>query len=165
MTKFEHTFTLDKAHFVECFEQSASLRQQGWKRYSKALILFALGFFISAANIEKLSGHLGYFFYVLGLVEVLSVRFARGWWVTRQMFSKAAGNEVTLTIDQQGVHSKSDFVDRQCLWSDVERLIKTAKGLILIEKNGAQHYLSKAVLSEQSYAYICQQLQPSSSVD
>ncbi|QBY03876.1 YcxB family protein [Thalassotalea sp. HSM 43] len=158
--KFEHTFTLDKAHYQECFEQSDHLRQQGPKRYIKAVFLFALGFFISAANIEKLSGHLGYFFYVLGLVEILSVRFAKGWWVTRQMFSKAAGNEVALTIDQEGIHTKSDFVDNLLTWSDISASEVTDKGLILLLKVGGTSYLSRSVLSEQSYQFIVDKTTP-----
>ena len=151
---FEHKFILDREHFTECFEQSEFLRPQGLKRYTKAIIMFALGFFISAANIEKLSGHLGYFFYILGVVEILSVRFARGWWVTRQMFSKASGSEVTLTLSQEGIQTKSDFVDSFLTWSDIERSQTTDKGIIVFIRSGGNSYISRSVLNDESYQFL-----------
>ncbi|WP_371189658.1 YcxB family protein [Thalassotalea maritima] len=152
--KFEHTFTLDREHFNECFEQSAMLRDQSWRRYTKAIILFALGFLIAAANIEKLSGHLGYFFYILAVVEILSVRFARGFWVTRQMFSKASGSDVNISFDDQGIEIYSDYVKKSLPWAEIDKTIMTEKGYIVFEKNGSNSYISRSILTADSEAFL-----------
>lgn len=155
---FESKFTLDKDHYTECYEQSSSLRPQSLKRYFKAAMLVAFGLFFYMVQIEGISGHLGSFFFILAFVEVLSVVYARGWWVTRQLFSKASGGEVNLTLDTQGIHINSDYANQLLLWDEIESHTYTDKGIIVFPKMGGNSYLSKATLSSEGWEYLTSQL-------
>ncbi|WNC71766.1 YcxB family protein [Thalassotalea psychrophila] len=155
---FESKFTLSKRHFSECFEQSSSLQPKTNKRYFKALALFALGLFFYWSQIEGLSAHLGMFFFILAFVDVLSVKFAKGWWVTRQMFSKAAGNDVTITLNDEGINIESDFAKQLLTWSQIQAYQETEKGIVLTAAQGGNSYISKSCFSDDAWLFLLEKL-------
>ena len=155
---FESKFTLSKRHFRECFEQSSSLQPKTNKRYLKALALFALGLFFYWSQIEGLSAHLGMFFFILAFVDVLSVKFAKGWWVTRQMFSKAAGNDVTITLSDEGINIESDFAKQLLTWPEIQAYQETAKGIVLTATKGVNSYISKSCFSNEAWLFLLEKL-------
>lgn len=155
---FESKFTLDKEHYTECYEQSSSLRPQSLKKYSKALMILGFGIFFYMIQIEGLSAHLGAFFFILAFVELLSVVYARSWWVTRQMFSKASGGEVNLTLDTQGIHINSDYANQLLPWDEIESHTFTEKGVIVFPKMGGNSYISESTLSVDGWQYLTSQL-------
>lgn len=156
--KFESKFTLSKRHFRECFEQSSSLQPQTNKRYFKALALFALGLFFYWSQIEGLSAHLGMFFFILAFVDFLSVKFAKGWWVTRQMFSKAAGNDVTITLSDEGINIESDFAKQLLSWPEIQTYQETDKGIVLTAIKGGNSYISKSCFSDEAWVFLLNKL-------
>uniref|UniRef100_UPI0040481BC9 YcxB family protein n=1 Tax=Shewanella sp. TaxID=50422 RepID=UPI0040481BC9 len=97
--------------------------------------------------------YLGYFFIGLAVVEWLSIRFKKTWWLWRQMISKAAGDHVSLTIDEKGIHSQSTHVNQHILWTDVYRITQTDAGfLIALQKSTT--YLSKRCLTQNAIDFI-----------
>jgi hypothetical protein len=82
----------------------------------------------------------------LGVLEVLHIRYRRAWWLARQMWGASANSEVTLTIDDEGIRTQSSFVQTSLLWIDIEGVIETNLGHLLVDKAGAQQYLSKSLM-------------------
>ncbi|MCT8987450.1 YcxB family protein [Shewanella phaeophyticola] len=152
-------YVLDKAYFEECFDQSVTTQVHP-KQYLKTAIFVIIGLGILLLdNLSQLpisnkeTYYLGYFFIGLGVVEWLSIRFKRTWWLWRQMMSKAAGDTVTLEINDAGIHSQSTHVNQQIAWKDVYRVTQTEAGfLIALQKSTT--YLSKRCLDVASIEFI-----------
>jgi hypothetical protein len=71
----------------------------------------------------------------------------------RQMMSKAASNEMTLSIDEQGIRTQSQYVNSQILWTDMYRIKETEKGFLITHKTG-KSYVSSSCLDEEAIAYL-----------
>ncbi|OUS29887.1 hypothetical protein A9Q98_05745 [Thalassotalea sp. 42_200_T64] len=151
---FESKFILDKPHYSECFEQSNTIQPNPIKRHLKAIVLLCFGLFFYMVQIEGLSGHLGAFFFILAFVEVLSVIYAKVWWVTRQMWSKASGSEVAMTLNEQGIEIKSDFSEYLLKWQDIQSFKETDKGVILFPISGGNSYISKTTISADGWRFL-----------
>lgn len=146
---YSTTYILDKAHFDECYTQSV-VPDPTLKPYYKAIGLGLIGIALIFADISL---YLAYFFVGLGVIEALNVKYHKAWWLMRQMMSKAASNEVTLTIDEQGIHTKSMSVTSQILWTDIYRIKETEKGFLITHKAGTS-YVSLRSLDDAAVAYI-----------
>ncbi|MEP4147531.1 MAG: YcxB family protein [Halioglobus sp.] len=62
------------------------------------------------------------------------------------MWGRSANSEVRLTIDSDGIRTQNPYTQSSLLWSEIERVVKTDLGIILVAKSGGQQYLSKSVL-------------------
>ena len=145
------TFTLDKAHFNECFSQSVST-EFSIRTYIKAMILVGIG--IISFYIPDVSAYFSWFMVGLGVLDALGVYYQKPWWVARQMLSKAANSEVTLEINEQGVRTRSFYVDSYLEWSEISTLTETEQGFLITAKKGGRHYISNTCLSEQAKQYL-----------
>lgn len=65
------------------------------------------------------------------------------------MWGRSANSEVRLTIDSDGIQTQNPYSQTSLPWADVERVVETDLGLILVAKSGGQQYLSKSVLSDE----------------
>mgnify|MGYP000020554553 CR=1 FL=1 len=147
-------FTLDKAHFNECYSQSATLTLCA-NAFLKSAILVLFGVIILLFT--PVNAYAGWFVVALGILEALSLYYHQPWWVLRQMLSKASGSEVTLTLDEQGVLSESFYQNDRILWQDITTIDETSLGYVLhfnIGKSVGKRYVSKACLSSQAQDYI-----------
>ncbi|MEE9303676.1 MAG: YcxB family protein [Thiotrichaceae bacterium] len=146
------TFKLDKAHFQECFEQSA-LRVQK-KDYAKAAIfgVVSIGLFF----VEAEHYYLPFFIFCLAILEVFSVQYRQTWWVWRQLMSKAANGPVKLIFDEKGITTESEQVNTQLDWNDVNDIEQTEKGLLLRHQGGV-NYLSNSYLGKEVVEFILRQ--------
>ena len=61
------------------------------------------------------------------------------------MWGRSADSEVKLSIDIDGIQTQNPYTQTSLLWADVERVIETDLGLILVTKSGGQQYLSKSL--------------------
>ncbi len=148
---FSHSqeYILDKSHFEECYDES-HLPLGGLRRYLKAACLLIAGLALLLGPVDRI---FAFFILGLGIIEALSIRYQRPWWLLRQMMSKAAGNQVELVIDTQGVHSRSQFVNSHILWANVSKIAETDRGFILQHQSG-RGYVSKRCLSDAACAFI-----------
>ncbi len=137
------TYKLDKAHFQECFEQSAPPVNK--KDYLKAIILGGLG--IALFFVEAEHYYIPFFIFCLAVVELLSVKYRKTWWVWRQLMSKSGNSSNKLTICENGIKSQSKQVNNDIAWDDVVAITKTDKGFLLSHNKGV-NYISKSHLSE-----------------
>lgn len=147
-------FRLDKAHFQECFEQSASPVKT--KDYYKAAILGVVSigiFFVEAEHY-----YIPFFLLGLAVLELFSIKYRQTWWVWRQLMSKAANGAVKMTVDEKGITTVSEQVNSQILWHDINAIEQTKKGLLLSHKDGV-NYLSNNHLGEEIVAFILKQSQ------
>jgi len=142
-------YILDKPYFSECFDESVTV-DTSVKAYYKAIgfVLVGTALLLTGAN-----AYASLFLVGLGALEALSVKFKKTWWLWRQMMSKAASNEVELTIDEQGISSKSVYVDSTILWGDISELTITNKGFLIKNTNGMS-YISNRSLDATAIEFI-----------
>lgn len=148
--QYSTTYTLDKNYFTECFQDTVK-REKSIKAYGKAIAFIIVG--LSLLIFTSVGGYAAAFIFALGIVEALSVRFQKAWWVTRQNYSRAANSQVNLTIDETGIGIKSSYVENNWLWTDVDFITATEHGWI-ITVNSSRSYLSNKCLSEEARAYL-----------
>jgi hypothetical protein len=147
---YSSTYILDKSHFSETFDASITV-DNAKTVYFKSIILAFLG--LALLLFKQIRPYVGWFIVALGALEVLSVRFRKSWWLARQMISKAASNELTLTIDEYSVSSKSFYVESKISWAEVRKIEQTAQGWLLYHAGG-KNYLSGRCLSEPANEFI-----------
>ncbi|MCL1145065.1 YcxB family protein [Shewanella sp. 10N.261.52.F9] len=145
-------YTLDKSHFSECYDESVVI-DASIRAYRKAILFAVVGVALMLTNIN---GYASWFLIALGALEALSVRFRKPWWLMRQMMSKAANNEVTLTIDSSGISNDSFYVQGKILWQDINQFTETKQGFLL-KQSKAVSYLSKRSLDEDALQFVIAQ--------
>ena len=148
--QYSTTYVLDKSHFSETFDQS-DVAGNNKAAYAKAIMLVVIG--LAVLQIAQVSPYIGWFIIALSIVETLSVRFKKAFWLGRQLISKAANNRLTLTIDEQGIATHSHYVNSKFLWDDITRVEETAKGWLLYQGKG-KSYLSNRCLSDEAIEFI-----------
>ena len=150
---FEYTsqFVLDKSYFIECYEASVD-DNLTVKHFTKAMLLTLVG--IISLLFLQVSAYFGWFMIGLGVVDALGIYYRKPWWLTRQMYSKAANSEINLTIDEKGIETKSRFNQQKLLWQDVSELKLNQHGYLIIMQNQSKHYLSARNLSDEAKAFI-----------
>ncbi|WDD98468.1 YcxB family protein [Thalassomonas actiniarum] len=151
---YSTTFKLDKSHFSECYQESV-VPDYSLRAYSKAIFLALMGLGLSLFT--EIDQYAAWFLIGLGVVEALSVKYQKPWWLARQMLSRSANSQVTLTIDGQGIRSKSVYVDALISWGDINQVSPTGQGLLVIHKGG-RSYISSRCLSEEATGFIHRQL-------
>ena len=147
---FSSDFMLDKAHFQECYDQTAVIKR-GLIAYRKSIILFVLGMLASA--IAQQHKALALFVVVLSAVDAASVYFAKPWWVWRQLLSRAANTNVHLVIDNKGIATNSVNHKLEVTWQEINQITSTSAGIIIHHQQG-RSYLSKLYLSAEAIDYI-----------
>lgn len=143
MEPFTTQFTLSRDYLAECFDQSLPHGKGAKPNYLFPALLFAAG--AGLLQFTEQPKVAGFMLIALAILELLHIRFRRAWWLTRQMWGKGAGAEVTLTIDEDGIQTHNAYAQTALMWSDIERVIETDLGLILVAKSGSQQYLSKSL--------------------
>lgn len=147
---FSTTYVLDKNHFIETFDESHT-KGDPKNLYLKSIILAVFGLFVY--YFTDVSPYIAWFIVGLGIIEALSLRFQKSWWLARQMISKAANGELTLTIDEESVSSTSYYVKSKILWQDINRVERTKQGWLLYHLAG-RSYLSNNCLNEEAQQFI-----------
>ena len=90
---------------------------------------------------------------MVAVLECVAFYYRRPWWVTRQMFSRASGSEVTLTFDDEGIKSANHYKSYQLAWQDITEVIETPQGLLIKNKNNMQ-YISKQIVTDEMLDFI-----------
>ena len=161
-SSYTASFTLDKAHYSECYTQSSTLSHDK-KTYFKANVLTVFGLIILLAT--PVNPYAAWFVIALGLIETISVYYHKPWWVMRQMLSKASNSEVKLTIDEQGILTESFHINNRIFWADVTRVTETELGFLIYFSLGktamgkdiaSKSYISKSCLSDDANTFINQ---------
>lgn len=152
---FSSKFTLDKAHYTECYTQSSTV-EHNRKTYFKANILTVFGLFILLFT--PVDPYAAWFVIALGILETLSVYYHQPWWVLRQMLSKASNSEVSITIDDLGILTESFHVNGRILWTNITDIKETSLGFVIFFTLGkgasSKSYLSKSYLTEEAQQYL-----------
>ncbi len=147
---FTTTYLLDKAHFNECYDASVTVdRSPG--RYMKAIILSAGGMLL--LYFTEAEPYVAWFIFFLGVIEALSVYYHKIWWVARQLLSKAANAEITLTLNEQSIRSVSPYLENSILWTEISALEKTSRGWLVLHNKG-KNYIASSCLSEQAENFL-----------
>ncbi|MCA0894832.1 YcxB family protein [Microbulbifer agarilyticus] len=146
MQPFKTQFTLSRDYLAECYDQSSLYGKSIKPNYLFPVLMLAAG--TGTLLYTEQPKVLGYILVAFALLELLHIRFRRAWWLARQMLGKSANSKVTLTIDDERITTQSDHAHTTLLWSDIEQVVDTELGLILITKSSGQHYLSKSLFPD-----------------
>lgn len=147
---YQSTFTLDKAHFVECYEESVTLAPFT-KRYLKAGIMLIVG--SGLVMFSELNAYAAWFIFSLGILEVVSTYYRKPWWVARQMLSKAAKAKVTIEITDEHIRTFSFYADNTMNYEDISIIKETVRGWLISHSSGV-HYISNECLSDDARQYL-----------
>ncbi|MCE9677871.1 YcxB family protein [Shewanella sp. AS1] len=142
-------FVLDKAYYSECFDESVN-QAPGLKPYTKALIFFITGL---GLLLTQINNYASWFIIALGVLEALSIKFKRPWWLLRQSWSRASGNKATLTLDEVGIKTHSLYINSSLSWQKIDKIEETEKGFLLYI-NKQKQYLSKGYLDNACCDFI-----------
>tara|TARA_B110000977_G_C11072737_1_gene490126 strand:+ start:2169 stop:2669 length:501 start_codon:yes stop_codon:yes gene_type:complete len=147
MQNFTTKFNLSRDYLAECFDQSLPYGKNAKPNYVFPAVLFASGMSLLFFTGEpKLIGSI---LAALAVLEIFHIWYRRAWWLARQMLGRSADSEVTLIITDTEIRTHSPYAQTTLLWADIERVIETDLGLILVAKSGGQQYLSKSLFSSE----------------
>ncbi len=147
---YKTSFILDKSHFSECYDESVP-EKTFTTMYRKGALLLVIG--AGLVLFSELNPYAAWFIFSLGVLEVVSSYYAKGWWVARQMLSRVAKAEVSLQIDEESLHISSFYHDNKMNFSDIERLTPTKQGWLITHKS-TRHYISNRCLNEPAKAFL-----------
>lgn len=156
MMQFETHFILNRDHYAECFDQSILYKSPQKLRIGFISALSATGLFF--LFFTEVKGLLAWFFLAMAVLEYVSFKYRRAWWLSRQMLSKNAGNKITLIFDENGIENKSVYINNQLAWVSIKSFHENETGFMLNLHQGTQQYLSKSCLNSEIQAYVLQQL-------
>ncbi len=151
---YKTTYQLDKAHFQECYSESAIILTS-FHAYKKSIVLIIAGMLL--VLFTQMNPYAAWFVFAIGILEAVSTYYQKPWWVMRQMLSKAAKGNVDLTIDEEGIVSKSYYATLTLLWSEV-LLIETTELGWLIKHAKGRSYISNNNLSEDAILFLTEKL-------
>jgi hypothetical protein len=154
---FETHFMLNREHYAECFDQSMLLKGPQKPRITFIAFLVISGVFF--LFLTEVPGLLAWFFFAIAVLEYVSFKYKRAWWLTRQMMSKNAGNKITLIFDEKGIENKSVYINNKLAWQAINNIQETDMGFMLFLKNGSQQYLSKQCLTEPIMTLLMQKIE------
>ncbi len=147
MKPFETKFRLTKQYLAESYDQSLPHGGSANTNFTFPAMLFAAGagllIFTDQPEI------VGWVFVALCVLELVHIKFRRGWWLYRQTWGRNHDIEITLTIDGNKIVTRSPLNETAIYWDDVTNVIETDAGIILVVGDSGQHYLSKSVLDEE----------------
>ena len=145
MQDFTTQFNLSRDYLSECFDQSLPYGKNAKPNYVLPITLLIAGasllFFSSQPKL------ISAMLVALATLELFHIRYRRAWWLARQMLSRSADSKVTLTLCDTEIRTNSPYAQTTLLWVDVDHVIETDLGLILVAKSGSQQYLSKSLFS------------------
>ena len=151
---YSTTYQLDKAHFQECYSESAIIPTP-FHAYKKSMVLILAGMLL--VLFTQMNPYVAWFVFAMGILEAASSYYQKPWWVMRQMLSKAAKGNVDLTIDEEVIVSKSFYASLTLLWSEVLSMEMTQLGWLIIHAKG-RSYISNNNLSEEAVLFLSEKL-------
>jgi len=148
-SSYSSYYILNREYFSECFDESANTKTN-LRTYRLALFFSIVA---AALFTMEAEAYVAWFVVCLSGVELLAIRYKRSWWITRQMFSRAAGSKVNIRIDDQGIFTDSAHHQKSMLWNDITEIRGTEKGFVISHSSGF-HYLSRSGLGESILALL-----------
>jgi hypothetical protein len=150
-TSTGHTsyYILNRDYFSECFDESAST-VTGLKKYRQAIFFIIVACLFYLMDIES---YVVWFLVCLTVIELLSIRYKRSWWITRQMLSRTAGSRINIRIDDQGIFTEGTYHQQNMAWNDITEIKSTDKGFVILH-NSVTNYLSRNGLNENALALL-----------
>ncbi|MFT4713734.1 MAG: hypothetical protein ACJAXW_002692 [Candidatus Azotimanducaceae bacterium] len=143
MQSYSTQFTLSRDYLAESFDQSLPHGKSAKPNFLFPALMFTAGAGLLLATDQPSIA--GIMLIALAVLELLHIRFRRAWWLMRQTWGRSNDSEVTLTVDEDGIQTQNVHTQTALLWADIEHVIETDLGLILVAKSGGQQYLSKSL--------------------
>lgn len=152
MEAYSTQFTLTRDYLAESFDESFPHSKASSSNFLFPAGLFVVGFVLLVFTDQPEIA--GWAFVALCVLELLHIKFRRGWWLFRQTWGKNNELQITLTVDDDGIETKSSIAATRLAWTDIAEVIETNRGVILVNQQGSQQYLSKSLLPEGWLSHI-----------
>ena len=152
VTPYQTTFKLTKDYLAESFDQSLPHGCHANPNFVFPAVLFAAGAGLLIFTDQP--GIAGWAFVALCVLELLHIKFRRGWWLFRQTWGKNNELDIHLTIDESGIRTQSSASETHVKWSEITGVIETNLGVLLVTDSGDQQYISKSILDKPSLERI-----------
>ena len=146
MKAFQTQFLLSREYLAESYDQSLPHSKAASPNYLFPAMSMGIG--VGLLILTEQPNIIGIAFVCFSILELLHIRYRRAWWLARQMWGRSGGGEITLSIDDNEIQTQNGFTETKITWSEVERVIETEIGLILVTSSGQQQYLSKSIFPD-----------------
>lgn len=91
---------------------------------------------------------------VIGVLELLSNRIKKYFWLRRHSKSKLLNAEVKLEVTEAGIDSSGPFSNGHFEWEGIEKTIRTPKGILVWPQKGMYWYLPESIAGKQTIDFI-----------
>ncbi|MGK0440838.1 MAG: hypothetical protein ACJA0N_000633 [Pseudohongiellaceae bacterium] len=142
-------YILNREYFSECFDESANTTTSV-KTYRQAILLIIIAGVFFAMKVEA---YVAWFLLCLSGIELLSIKYKRGWWIARQMLSRSTGSTVNIRVNDQGIFTDSTYHQQGILWNDIAEIKSTEKGFVIVHNSGTT-YLSRSGIDKNILALL-----------
>lgn len=147
---YTFSFILNKHYLSECYEESALIGHSLFA-YRRALIIITLA--IALMIFTGIDLFISIFIFAIGVIDAAGIYYHKTWWLARQAISSSYNSTVDLTINPEGISTKSHQASNTILWANIKQVQLTDKGLLIHHEKG-QSYISASVLSSSAIEYI-----------
>jgi hypothetical protein len=90
----------------------------------------------------------------IGVVELLSNRIQKYFWLRRESSSKVADAEVRLVVDDEGIQTFGPFATSRMRWNGIEKVVRTPRGILVWPHTGIYIYLPESVAGKDTIDFI-----------
>ena len=91
---------------------------------------------------------------VIGIVEILSSRIKKFFWLRKHAKSKASGVKIEMTFDEEGIESKTDASVSRLDWSAVEKCVRTPRGILLWPQEEIYVWIPESVFGIDAINFV-----------
>lgn len=151
----EITLLLNEAYYKEAYTQTLKTRSSHQLLPIIAAAVVAFGFlsvFSTPLHYNNSTDIIISSLYILGGSIILCSRYyARKTWLNDRFKSKLLGQTVKMTFTDTALISTGPFTSGEMLWTGMNSIEHTNKGIILRPENGIMIYLPKSAFHSQQH--------------
>lgn len=146
MQPFQTQFVLTREYLSESYDQSLPHSKAASPNFVFPIVTLAIGVgLLMWTDQQKI---IGIAFVSFSVLEFLHIRYRRAWWLMRQLWGRSGGSEVSLSINENEIVTENGFTETRITFGEIERVIETELGMILVTNTGQQQYLSKSIFPD-----------------
>lgn len=143
---------LSKEYFLECYEESMSLKSIWVKpNYITAIVFLILSICTYYFSIgQALSVVLAMF----SLFEFIRPSLSKSMWLKKQLSSKSYDKNMAIGITNENFSAKTPLSSNSMSWLGFIRIANTSRGILLWPQKGQHVYLPKSLLTQEAIDFV-----------
>ncbi len=85
---------------------------------------------------------------IIGVIELLSNRIKKYFWLRRHRMSKLFEADVEFICTGEGIESNTPFATSKMAWEGIEKVVSTPKGILIWPQKGMYIYLPESIVGK-----------------